>query len=560
MTAFKFKEEKYKSSKVVNGITMGGPRAHLKGMGIVNEELKKPFIGIVNSYNEMHPGHIHLNRIAGIVRDGVRFAGGVPFEFNTIAICDGFAQGHEGMCYVLPSRENIVDSVELYVNAHQLDGLVYIASCDKIVPAMLMAMARINLPSIIVTGGPMMPGRYKGRECATYELKEAAGLLTRGEMAEKEFFAMEDVLSPGPGSCAMMGTANSMSVAAEAMGFSLPGCATALAVEGKKLRIAKASGIRIVEMVEENLKTRDILTQEMLETSMRVLMSVGGSTNASLHMPAIAAEAKLKFNLDDVERISATTPYLAKIKPSGVHTLKDLEDAGGIPVVMQELADLINLDQMTVTGQTFRENIKDYENLNPDVIRKVANAYSMQSSLAVLKGSLAPKGCVVKQTAVAEVMKRHAGPARCFNTEEAAAEAIFKGEVKHGDVIIIRYEGPKGGPGMREMLTATSALVGMGLGESVALVTDGRFSGATRGPCIGHVSPEAAAGGPLAIVQDGDIIAIDIPNRSIELKVSEEEKKRRFAGLEHPQPKITEGYLVRYAREVSSADEGAILK
>ncbi|HZK53816.1 MAG TPA: dihydroxy-acid dehydratase [Desulfosporosinus sp.] len=555
-----FKDNKYRSSLVINGITQGGPRAHLKGMGIVSEEFKKPFIGVINSHNEMHPGHVHLNRLAGIVKDGVRTAGGVPFEVNTISICDGFAQGHEGMCYVLPSRENIADSIELYVNAHRLDGLVFLASCDKIVPAMLMAMARINLPAIIVTGGPMLPATYKGKEYATYELKELAGLVKRGQLSEKEFFTLEDLLSPGPGSCAMMGTANSMSVAAEAMGFTVPGSATAHAVEGKKLRQAKLSGLRIVELVEENLKPRDILTQEMLETSLRVVMSVGGSTNTSLHMPAIAAEAHLKLSLDDIERISRSTPYLAKIKPSGVHTLKDLDDAGGIPAVMQELSGIINLEQMTITGKTFAENIADFENLNPDVIRSIEKAYSQQSSLAVLKGNLAPKGCVVKQTAVAEKMKKHSGPARCFNSEEEATEAIYKEQIKEGDVIIIRYEGPKGGPGMREMLTATSALVGMGLGESVALITDGRFSGATKGPCIGHVSPEAASGGTLAILRDGDIISIDIPNRGIELMLSDQEIKQRFEELVYPQPKITEGCLVRYARNVSSADEGAILK
>jgi len=529
-------------------------------MGVVEKEFEKPFIGVANSFNEMHPGHTHLDKIGSMVKDGIRIGGGLPFEFNTIAICDGFTQGHSGMCNVLPSREIIADSIEIYVNAYQLDGLIFIAGCDKIVPAMLMAMLRINIPAIMVTGGPMQPGEYKGKQYATYELKEMAGLLKQGKISEKEYFAMEDILSPGPGSCAMMGTANSMSIFAEAMGVTLPGSATAHAVEGKKRRVAKESGMKIVELVEKNIKPGDIVGQEMLETALRVVMSVGGSTNTALHVPAIAHEAGLEMGLDDIDHISSTTPYLVKIKPSGSHTLKDLDNAGGIPVVMKELDKLINLDQMTVTGETFRKNIKDYDNLDKNIIKSVDNAYSSQSSLAVLKGNLAPKGSVVKQTAVAEKMKKHVGPARCFNSEEAATEAVYNEEIKPGDVIVIRYEGPKGGPGMREMMTAGAALMGMELGDSVALVTDGRFSGATRGPCIGHVSPEAAAGGPLAIVEDGDIIVIDIPERKLNIDLSDEEIEKRLSKLDKFELGIKKSYLARYAKNVSSADEGAILR
>ncbi len=556
---FEFKDPKYRSAKVLNGITQGGPRAHLKGLGVVTEEFGKPFIGVVNCYNEMHPGHIHFDRLGSVVRDGVYEAGGKPFVFHTIGICDSFAQGHSGMCYTLPSREVIADSIEVTVEAQHLDGLVFICGCDKSVPGMLMAMVRLNIPSIMVTGGPMLPGRYKGRQYATYELKEAAGLLKRGLIDESEFFALEDELSPGPGSCAMMGTANSMSISAEAMGFTLPGSATAHAVQGKKLRIAKQSGRKIMELVEKNLKPLDILTQEMLETCVRVVMSAGGSTNSALHLPAIAHEAGLNLKPDDIDRLSSSTPYLVKVKPSGSHTLLDFDDAGGVPALLREMASLINLEQLTVSGTTFQENIASYPNHNPSVIRTIDKAYSSFSSLAVLKGNLAPNGCVVKQTGVSDKMRTHTGPARCFNNEEAATHAILEGEIRSGDVIVIRFEGPKGGPGMREMLTATSALMGMGLGESVALITDGRFSGATHGPCIGHISPEARAGGPLAIVQDGDMITIDIDKRLLKLDLEDLEISERLKTCAI-EPKELRGYLARYVRQVSSADEGAILK
>ena len=501
-----YKDPKYPSSKVVNGLSMAGPRAHLRGMGLDNEDLSKPFIGVINTYSEMHPGHVHLDRLGKLVRDGVLEAGGIPFEVNTISICDGFSQGHVGMCSVLPSREIIADSIDVYAAGHQLDGLVLIGGCDKIVPAMLMAALRVNLPTVIVTGGPMMPAVYKGRTYATYELKEMAGKLTRGELSRQEYEYMEGLMSPTPGSCAMMGTANTMSVVAEALGLTLPGSACAHAVSGKKNRVAKLSGKAVVRLVEKNIRPRDIVTQKMLELAVRVGLSVGGSTNMTLHMPAIAHEAGLSMTLEDMGRLSADTPYLAKIKPSGTHTMLDLDQAGGVGAVMRELDGLIDLDQMTVNGRTHRQNVADVVEHNPEVIHPVDQAYSDHGSITVLKGNLAPDGAVIKQSAVAPQMRKHSGPAHCFECEEDAVKAIYGGSIQHGEVIVIRNEGPQGGPGMREMLTATAALVGMGFAESVALVTDGRFSGATRGPCIcaalqltGLISAMACGGKQAAI-------------------------------------------------------------
>ncbi len=557
---FIYKDPKYRSAHVVNGLSMAGPRAHLRGMGLVNEELAKPFIGVINTYNEMHPGHVHLNRLGALVKDGVREAGGIPFEVSTISLCDGFSQGHVGMCSVLPSREVIADSIEVYTGGHQLDGLVLIGGCDKIVPAMLMAALRVNIPAVIVTGGPMMPAEYKGKSYATYELKEMAGKLTRGEISREEYEYMEGLMSPTPGSCAMMGTANTMSIVAEAMGLTLPGSACAHAVSGKKNRVAKESGMAIVRLVEQNICPRDIVTQKMLDLAVCVGLSVGGSTNMTLHMPAIAHEAKLSLTLEDIGRLSGQTPYLAKIKPSGSHTMLDLDQAGGVGAVMREMDGLIDLDQMTVNGKTHKENAARVVEHNPEVIRPVADAYSTHGSLTVLKGNLAPEGAVVKQSAVAPAMRKHSGPAHCFECEEEAVEAIYGGKITPGEVLVIRNEGPQSGPGMREMLTATAALVGMGFAESVALATDGRVSGATRGPCIGHVSPETSHGGPIAVVRDGDIIEIDIDAGILQLRLSQEEISRRLAALAPFRPKVEEGYLARYARLVSSAAKGAIVK
>lgn len=557
---FRYKDEKYPSSKVVNGISMAGPRAHLRGMGLVNSELAKPFIGVINTYNEMHPGHVHLNQVGQMVKNGVLEGGGIPFEVNTISLCDGFAQGHVGMCSVLPSREVIADSIEVYAGGHQLDGLVLIGGCDKIVPAMLMAALRVNLPAIIVTGGPMMPAEYKGKKYATYELKEMTGKLKSGEISLEEYEYMEGLMSPSPGSCAMMGTANTMSLLAEAMGLTLPGCGSAHAVSGQKKRIAKMSGMEIVRLVEENIRPRDLVTQEMLNTAMKVGVSVGGSTNMTLHMPAIAHEAGLKMTLDDIDRISRETPCLVKVKPSGNHTMLDLDQAGGVRAVLLRLESMAELDLMTVNGKTHRENAEAAIENNEEVVRTLERAYSPEGSLAVLKGNLAPEGCVVKQTAVSPRMYKHRGPAHCFECEEEAVAAIYGEQVKHGEVLIIRNEGPKSGPGMREMLTATAALVSMGYSETVALVTDGRFSGATRGPCIGHVSPETAEQGPIAAVCDGDMIEIDIRERKIHLDVSEEVIRERLENLPKRQPKVTVGYLARYSRLVSSAAQGAVLR
>lgn len=553
------KNPAYRSREVVEGLDRGGPRAHLKNMGLLEEELTKPFIAIVNTYNEMHPGHFHLNDLVGYVRDGVYAAGGIPFAFGTIAVCDGFSQANLGMCYTLPSREIIADSVEVMVEAHRYDGLVLVGGCDKIVPALLMAAARLDLPAIVVTGGPMFPGRYRGQELASYQTKEAAGKVQRGIMPESELTAMEDCLSPSAGSCAMMGTANSMSIVAEVLGLTLPGCGTAHAIEGKKRRLAKASGYRIVELVKQCWRPSSILTKQAFMNAIKVAMAIGGSTNCLLHIPAIARECGIEITPQDFEAISSATPYLAKINPSGVHTLKDLEDAGGVPAVMKELGEQLDTRQQTVAGLTIKEIAAAAENNNPQVIHTVSDAYNQQGSLAILHGNLAPDGAVVKQTAVNPAMLVHAGPARVFDSEQAAVDALRKGQIKSGDVVVIRYEGPKGGPGMREMLTATAYMVGLGL-DDVALITDGRFSGATRGPAIGHISPEAAEGGPIALVQDGDMISIDIPTRNITLEVTEDELKRRRAKLILPPPKINKGYLVRYARDVSSASQGAILR
>ena len=554
------KDKKYRSWKVVEGIDRGGSRAHLKACGIMQDELTKPFIGIVNSYNEMHPGHMHFQALAKAARDGVYTAGGVPFEFNTIAICDGFTQGHEGMCFVLPSREVIADSIEVVVEAQRLDGLVFIGGCDKIIPAMLMALARLDLPAVFVTGGPQMPSYFKGKMYSTFNMKEAAGLVQRNLLSEKEFQQMEDRLSPGAGSCSMMGTANTMAIVAEALGFTVPGCSTCHAVESRKLRQAKESGRLVVELVEKNIKPSSILNQTSLENAVRVAMAVGGSTNTLIHMPAIAAEAGLTITLDDFQRISKSTPYLAKIRPAGEYSLKQLDEAGGVPVVIKELGNLFDVSQMTVIGQTWQQIIADVENWNTDVIRTQANCYSTEGSIAILYGNLAPDGAAVKQQAVAKEMLIHKGPAKVFGSEEEATAAILSNNINKGDVIVIRYEGPKGGPGMREMLTATSCLMGMGLGESVAIITDGRFSGATRGPCIGHISPEAFDGGLIALIKDGDGIEINIPDRRLSLDVSDQEIERRRRNWKQPYSKATKGYLKRYVQSVSSVSTGAIMK
>jgi len=552
-------DKKYRSRIVVQGPARAGQRAHLRSLGLLDEDLVRPFVGVVNSFNEMHPGHVHLRGLAEEVKKGVSQAGGVPFEFNTIAICDGITQGHIGLRYVLPSRDLIADSIELVVEAQQLDGLVLVSSCDKIEPAMLMAMARLNLPSIMLTGGPMMPGSFRGRNVAIPDMREAVGRWVRGEYTDQEIRELEACVCPGPGSCAMMGTANTMAVVAEVLGLTLPGCATAHAVDAAKKRLARRSGREAVRLIETGLKPRDIVSLKSLENAVAVCAAVGGSTNALLHLPAIAGELGLRLGPDDFDRISRQTPHLTSIKPSGPYTLLDLDRAGGVPAVLKRLEPLLHLDQKNLLGQTVGQVARAAEVLDQDVIRPLDDPVHAQGSYAVLKGNLAPEGCCVKQTGVDPAMLVHSGPARVFDGEEEAEEAIYAGAIKPGDVVVIRYEGPKGGPGMREMLGATAALMGLGLGQSTALVTDGRFSGATRGPCLGHVAPEAAAGGLIAYVRDGDLIEIDIPQRRLELKVDEAEIERRKKSVKIKEKQVS-GVLARYRRLVGSVAEGARLE
>lgn len=551
----------FRSSIIVDGIDRAGMRAHLKAIGLIDDELHRPFIGVVNSWNEMHPGHKHLRELAQAVKDGIRLAGGVPFEFNTLSICDGIAQGHIGMCYVLPSREVIVDSVEVVAEAQQLDGLVLIASCDKIVPAMLMAVGRLNLPAVIVTGGPMLPGKFQGRDLAIYEIREAAGQLQAGRITPEEFKEMEDSICPSAGSCAMMGTANTMSCVAEALGLTVPGCATTHAVYSRKLREAKESGLLVVDLVKKGITPRAIVTEASLANALTVAMALGGSTNTLLHLPAVAHEFGYTVTPEDFEATSRRTPHLVNVKPSGQYTLFDFDLAGGVPALMKELGEKhLNLDVPTVLGRTWRELLPRYRNRDERVITPLDRPLHAQGSLAILKGNLAPEGAAVKQSAVASAMQVHTGPARVFDSQEAAVEAMFAGRINKGDVIVIRYEGPKGGPGMREMLAATSVLMGLGLGDSTALITDGRFSGATRGPCVGHVAPEAAVGGPIALVAEGDLITIDLPARALTLHVSEAELARRRASWVPVPPKVESRYLRRYAHLVDSVWRGAVLQ
>ena len=549
-----------RSNIIKRGLTRSPQRAILKCLGLTDTDLDKPFIAVVNSYSEIVPGHIHLRRIAECVKQGIRAAGGVPFEFNTIAICDGLAMGHVGMHYSLPSRELIADSVEVMVQANQFDGMVLVTNCDKITPGMLMAAARLNIPSIVVTGGPMLSGRLRGRIVDVTSIFEAIGEVKAGKLNQEELKMIEDRAFPSCGSCNGMYTANTMACITEAMGMTLPGCATALAVSSAKMRIAKESGEKIVELVEKNIRPRDIMTIEAFENAIIVDMALGGSTNTVLHLKAIAKEAGVDLPLSLFDEYGRKIPHLCDMRPSGPHDLQELDEAGGIPAVMKELRQFLHLNAITVTGKTVEENIKDAVIYNREVIKPLDNPIHKEGGIAILTGNLAPKGAVVKITAVSPKMLRHRGPAKVYDSEEEAMKAILDGEIVDGDVIVIRYEGPKGGPGMREMLSPTAAIAGMGLSESVALITDGRFSGATRGPCIGHVSPEAAEGGPIAILEDGDIITIDIPKRRLDVELSDEEMRSRFANWKPKPPKIGWGYLQRYSCLVGSADEGATLK
>ncbi|RLI05168.1 dihydroxy-acid dehydratase [Candidatus Bathyarchaeota archaeon] len=549
-----------RSDAVKRGIERAPHRGIWKCLGVTDEDFDKPFIAVANSFTETVPGHMHLNRLVDYVKAGIRAAGGVPFEFNTIAVCDGLAMGHIGMHYSLPSRELIADSVEIMVEANRFDGLVLLTNCDKITPGMMMAAARLDIPSIVVTGGPMLSGIYKGRKVDVTAIFEAVGRVSAGEITEEELKRIEDRAFPGCGSCNGMYTANTMACVAESIGLSLPGCASSLAVSSQKARIAKMSGERIVRMVEEDLKPSDILTREAFENAITVDMALGGSTNAVLHITAIANEAGVPLPLEVFDEIARRTPHICDMRPGGPHDLAELEAAGGIPAVMKILKDNLHLDAITVTGRSVGDNIKDAIIYDWEVIRPLENPVHKEGGIALLKGNLAPNGGLVKMTAVPPKMLVHRGPARVFDSEEDAMKAILNGEIKEGDVVVIRYEGPKGGPGMREMLSPTAAIAGRGLIGSVALLTDGRFSGATRGLCIGHISPEAAAGGPIAAVRDGDIININVSRRTLNVEIDDEELKRRLSEWKPRPPKISKGYLRRYSFLVQSADKGGTFR
>ncbi|CDZ24229.1 Dihydroxy-acid dehydratase [[Clostridium] cellulosi] len=551
-----------RSHAVKSGLERAPHRSLLKSLGLTDEEIKRPLIGIVNAKSEVVPGHMHLDKIGEAVKAGVRIAGGTPIEFPSIGVCDGIAMGHIGMHYSLASRELIADSVESMALAHGFDGLVLIPNCDKIVPGMLMGAARLNIPTIVVSGGPMLAGRTCAEGVSLTNMFEAVGAVKAGKMTEEELSDLENTACPSCGSCSGMFTANSMNCLCEAIGMALPGNGTIPAVYSERLRLAKKAGMKIMELVEKDIKPRDILTEKAFKNALTVDMALGCSTNSMLHLPAIAFEAGIPFDLDMANSISEKTPNLCKLAPAGNHFVEDLNAAGGISAVMKELSKkgLIDEDCLTVTCKTIGENIKNAVNLNPEVIRPIDNPYSQTGGIAVLKGNLAPKGSVVKRSAVAENMLVHKGPARVFDSEDEVIKAILSGSINKGEVVVIRYEGPKGGPGMREMLMPTSALAGMGLDADVALITDGRFSGATRGASIGHVSPEAAEGGPIALVKDGDIISIDMNACTLTLEVSDEELERRKAEWKCPPPKVNTGYLARYAKMVTSASEGAVLK
>jgi len=552
----------YRSDEVKKGVIRAPHRSLLKATGVTDEEMRRPFIGVANSANDVIPGHVHLDKIAEAVKAGIRLAGGVPFEFSTIGVCDGIAMNHPGMKYSLPSREIIADSVELIVEAHRFDALVLIPSCDKVTPGMLMAAARINIPTIVVSGGPMLAGKFKGKDIDLISVFEAVGAVGAGTMTEEELNEFESCACPTCGSCAGMFTANTMNCLTEAIGLGLPGNGTVPAAYSERIRLAKTAGMAIMNLLENNVTPDKILTKEAFKNALAVDMALGGSTNTVLHLAAIAHEAGLDFDLNMVDGISKGTPNLCKISPAGHHHIEDLYRAGGIMAVMSELGKggLIDIGVMTATGSTLAKNLEGVEVLDADVIHPLDNPYSKTGGLAILFGNLAPDGAVVKQAAVAESMLVHSGPARVFDGEPAATEAIMGGKIKTGDVVIIRYEGPKGGPGMREMLTPTSALAGMGLDDKVALITDGRFSGGTRGAAIGHVSPEAQEAGSIAAVREGDIIEIDIPERKLNVKLSDDEIKTRLANWKAPEPKIRRGYLALYARMVSSAAKGAIIE
>ena len=544
------------------GIARLPHRSIFKSLGYTDEEIRRPIIGVVNSANELIPGHMHLDSIAEAVKAGIRIAGGTPQEFSTIGVCDGVAMNHVGMKYSLATREIIADSIEAVSMAHPFDGLVLISSCDKIVPGMIMAALRLNIPSIVISGGPMLAGKFKGEDIDYSTCYEAIGKYKKGKYTDEDLREIEEEACPTCGSCSGMFTANSMNCLSEAIGIALPGNGTIPAFYSKRLRLAKTAGMKIMELVNSNIKPKDIVTIDAVKNALAVDMALGCSTNTILHLPAIANEAGVDFNLEMVNEISNRTPNLCRLSPAGKHHLEDLYSAGGVEAVMNELLKngLINGELETVSGKKVKENISGSKILNKEVIREVSNPYIKDGGIAILWGNLAPEGCVVKRSAVDPSMYHHKGKARIFNSEEESLEAIMNGKINSGDVIVIRYEGPKGGPGMREMLAPTSAIAGIGLDREVVLITDGRFSGATRGASIGHVSPEAQTGGPICIVEEGDIIEIDIQENKINLLLSDEEIKKRIGKWNPPDIKIKEGYLARYSRLVTSAAKGAVLK
>ncbi len=551
-----------RSDVVKKGIEKAPHRSLFKAMGYTDEELERPLIGVANSKSEIIPGHIHLDKITEAVKAGIRMAGGTPIEFGAIGVCDGIAMGHTGMKYSLATRELIADSCEAMGKAHSFDGMVFIPNCDKIVPGMLMAAARVNIPSIVISGGPMLSLNKDGKQLDLNSMFEAVGSYKAGTMTKEEVDEIENQACPGCGSCSGMFTANSMNCLTEVLGMGLTGNGTIPAVYAERIRLAKYAGMKIMELVEKDIKPSDILTNEAFENALTVDMALGCSTNSVLHLPAIANEIGIEINLDIINEISSRTPNLCKLAPAGKYHIQDLYNAGGVQAVMSELAkkDLLHMDLITATGKTVKENIKSAKVKDYEVVKSIDAPYSTTGGIAVLRGNIAPDGAVVKKSAVAEEMLIHSGPARVFDSEDDAITAIYNGKINKGDVVIIRYEGPKGGPGMREMLGPTSAIAGMGLDSDVALITDGRFSGASRGASIGHVSPEAMEGGPIALVCEGDIVDIDIISGRINIKVSDEEMAKRKESWKAPQPKITTGYLGRYARLVTSASTGAILK
>ncbi len=535
-----------RSDEIKKGTERAPHRALLKSLGLTDQDIAKPFIGIANSYTSIVPGHVHLRALGEAVKEGILEAGGIPFEFDTIAVCDGIAMGHEGMRYSLPSRELIADSVEIMMQAHRLDGMVMISNCDKVTPGMLIAAARINVPAISVTGGPMESGILDGQKVGVNNVFEAVGKVFAGKMTAEESARLENVACPGCGSCNGMFTANTMACLTEALGMSLPYCATALANGALKQRIAKQTGTKIVELINKDIKPSQIMTQNAFENAAAVDMALGGSTNSVLHLSAIANEAGAKLSLTTYDEIGRKVPHLCSMVPSGTFDMADLGNAGGLPALINELKPFIHYNALTVTGKTVGENVKEARVINVDVIRPLNNPVHKEGGVAILKGNLAPKGAVVKMAAVSPKMLKHQGPAKVYDSEREAQTAMKRNKVVAGDVVVIRYEGPKGGPGMPEMLIPTATIAGMGLSESVALITDGRFSGATRGPCIGHVAPEAFDGGPIAAIKNGDKITIDIPARVLRVELSDKELEERLASWKPRKPKISKGYLSRY--------------